>query len=280
MREMAFKTTTTFFTLVLPIVYFSKPDQRHITLCGLALAGLAVYLCILYLAGAENFYRTQSVFYNGSHWFVSHGVEKYFDGLSGTLIDKNNTAALMVAGYAGSLIYRKQLFAALFFLAILITQSKAGLIASLVCTAYFIHPRLIFAFIPFAPLLLLSESFVSRFPIWSTTWEIIKDNPWGTGLGTFAAVYQTHRTEDSTAGVFAHNDLLQFAAELGWLAPLIFIGLIITAWRAKPQSRIVILGIFLMAMVEFQFYVPAVSMIFALAIGQHLECLTHARGQK
>lgn len=268
LRELAFKTVTTFFTLALPIVYFSKPNFNHVKLCGLALSALALFICFQWIIGAQNIYRSETFIYDGSQWVKSTSPPTVFEGLSGTLVDKNNTAALMVAGFLASLSLNKKYLSALFFLALLATQSKAGLIASLVCVSYLIHPRLMLAFIPLAPLLLLSESFTSRFPIWLTTWDIIKSHPWGTGLGTFAAVYQTHRTETDTAGIFAHNDLLQFATELGWVAPIIFIGLLISAWRANDKtSRAVILGLFLMSMVEFQFYVPSIAMIFALAIG-------------
>ena len=60
--------------------------------------------------------------------------------------------------------------------------------------------------------------------LWGSTWAIIGDHFWtGTGIGTFFLYYPQYRGADyTTAGFMAHNDPLQFWAEMGILAPLLF----------------------------------------------------------
>lgn len=74
------------------------------------------------------------------------------------------------------------------------------------------------------------QSLVSQRPaIWLSTLEIFKDHFWtGTGKGTFFLYYPEYRDGDvATAGIMAHNDPLQFAAEMGVFAPLVFYALLI-----------------------------------------------------
>ncbi len=64
------------------------------------------------------------------------------------------------------------------------------------------------------------NSLQARFEIWASTLQMFFDKPLlGHGFGSFAAVYPEYRTEISTVGTFAHNDLLQIFAETG-----IFVG--------------------------------------------------------
>ncbi len=66
--------------------------------------------------------------------------------------------------------------------------------------------------------------YAERLQIWSATLDMIKDHLWtGTGIGTFFLYYPAYRPlEDSTAGFMAHNDVLQFWAEMGIVAPILF----------------------------------------------------------
>ena len=63
-----------------------------------------------------------------------------------------------------------------------------------------------------------------RDAIWASTWQMIQDHFWtGTGPGTFFLYYPAYRGADfQTAGHAAHNDPLQFWAEMGAFAPLLF----------------------------------------------------------
>lgn len=77
----------------------------------------------------------------------------------------------------------------------------------------------------------------SRPEIWASTWAIIQDHFWtGTGIGTFFLYYPEYRGDDFiTAGLMVHNDPLQFWAEMGVFAPVLFYLFIVLAcvrmWR-------------------------------------------------
>lgn len=127
----------------------------------------------------------------------------------------------------------------------------------------------------------LAGSISGKFPllwnrpeVWASTWEIVKDHFWtGTGIGTFFQVYPGYRGNDAgTAGHMAHNDVLQFWAEMGVAAPLIFISLMgaaivktVKIMRVIPPAddrRIMIAAVFcalgamvLHTQISFHFYV-------------------------
>lgn len=77
-----------------------------------------------------------------------------------------------------------------------------------------------------------------RFRIWRDTWTLIQDHPWtGIGLGSFQEVfrvYQTHLPEFSFAR-HAHNDYLQWIAELGWPLGLAGIALLWGFWLRNAR---------------------------------------------
>lgn len=64
----------------------------------------------------------------------------------------------------------------------------------------------------------------SRADIWAGTWEIIKVHPWlGAGVGTFPHFYAQHQAlTEGSAGIVAHNDPLQFWAEMGIASFILF----------------------------------------------------------
>jgi O-antigen ligase len=81
---------------------------------------------------------------------------------------------------------------------------------------YFIHEKAI-----------LSEL---RPYFWKDTLVLIKDFPvWGTGLGTYAEIFQKYRTFDEAWGFlrYAHNDYLQFIAETGAFGGVFLIGFLL-----------------------------------------------------
>lgn len=68
----------------------------------------------------------------------------------------------------------------------------------------------------------------SRFMMWKSAALIFADHPFlGTGIGTFFLYYPEFRNPwDDSAGYMAHNDLIQFATEMGFLAPLLALGIV------------------------------------------------------
>ena len=121
----------------------------------------------------------------------------------------------------------------------------------------------------------------SRPEIWAATGRMIQDHFWaGTGIGTFFLYYQGYRGADfGSSGLMAHNEPLQFWAEMGVFAPFLFYGFIVAGfvrtWRAlkKPEAgdplRVAILAPFcglgamvVHAHITFHFHVP-VLLVFA-----------------
>ncbi|MCB9990585.1 MAG: O-antigen ligase family protein [Rhodospirillales bacterium] len=152
---------------------------------------------------------------------------------------------------------------ALFYMALIVTQSRGGFLACAIAT---------FIFVPFASLRVkgafpwkrilflaavavllpylaniyrggaLEENLVGetlknvrsaedRFYLWQSTLQMIKEHPLlGTGLASFFFYYPQYRNPlDRSDGFFAHMDPLQFWAEMGIWAPIFFYGVLIAA---------------------------------------------------
>ncbi len=117
--------------------------------------------------------------------------------------------------------------------------------------------------------------FCDRFPIWEGSWPLLWPRWWGgLGLGSFGYYYQKVRVEQYTAGYFAHNDILQLAIEMGIPGAMVFCALILTVAYKTTSVNILpacaLLAVFLQAMVEFQFYVPPISILCGLALACHI----------
>jgi O-antigen ligase len=123
---------------------------------------------------------------------------------------------------------------------------------------------------------------------WANTVEIIRDFPlFGTGLGTFASAYGAYEKTSSTELrlVHAHNDYLEYAAELGLAGGVLLAAIVIylavaayLGWRARrnAQARALALGglvslsgMGLHAVTDFNLHVPANMALFAVVL-----CLT------
>ena len=126
----------------------------------------------------------------------------------------------------------------------------------------------------------------ARFMMWNSTIKIALDYPLiGTGWGTFASYYPAYRSplENTTSGVVAHNDYLQFAAEGGFIAMLLFMGVMIgillqlrknmkrTANEASFESTALLLGvlaIFIHAAVNFIFVFAFMNILAGLYLAK------------
>jgi len=122
--------------------------------------------------------------------------------------------------------------------------------------------------------------------IWRSTWEIIKDHLWtGTGIGTFFLYYNEYRGVDyHSAGRMAHSDPLQFWAEMGVFAPVLFyifiafaVALTAKALRKVPRDdvrRVQIVAPFcalgalvLHTHITFHFHVISILMVMGIVTG-------------
>ena len=139
----------------------------------------------------------------------------------------------------------------------------------------------------------------ARPAIWASAWQIFQDH-WlvGTGIGTFFLYYpEVRSTADGvTAGLMAHSDPLQFAVEMGVLAPLIFYALIGFAIVRTVQAlkniadddarRVMILAPFCAfgalvfhAHITFHFHVLSILMAAGILLGFWFVQTAHALGQ-
>jgi O-antigen ligase len=125
----------------------------------------------------------------------------------------------------------------------------------------------------------------SRLPIWFGAAELIRGHPLGgTGLGTFPTAYTPFQTTFLTQFVnHAHNDYLELASDLGIpIAAVLFLsilGVIAHALRRflRSGSRLEryvslacggsIVAILLHSLTDFNLYIPANALIFAVILG-------------
>jgi O-antigen ligase len=125
----------------------------------------------------------------------------------------------------------------------------------------------------------------SRLSIWRDALPLLKEHPWlGTGFGTFPIAYTGGQT--AFLGQFvnhAHNDYLEFAADLGIPAALILFGSILFILARAIRSfltgerdfeRIVALGcvgsvvaILLHSFTDFNLFIPANALLFSAILG-------------
>ena len=122
-----------------------------------------------------------------------------------------------------------------------------------------------------------------RAEIYAQTLMAIREAPIrGTGLGTFEAVYRSHRTAAIRPGVLmAHNDYLELVLELGIpAAALLFFSIALLAggcargvWRRQRNFEFSAVGtaacilVGAHSLVDFSLQIPAVAVTFSLVLG-------------
>ncbi|RLE04103.1 MAG: hypothetical protein DRJ11_02100 [Candidatus Aminicenantes bacterium] len=123
-----------------------------------------------------------------------------------------------------------------------------------------------------------------RFQYWTTLTQMVRDFPlWGSGLGTFAAVYPAYES-GKTYGLLlhAHNDYLEFLLEIGLLGMILLLGGIIyvliktyLSWAKRRNFKIKILtlagmtsvlGMAIHSLTDFNLHIPANTLVFSIII--------------
>lgn len=127
----------------------------------------------------------------------------------------------------------------------------------------------------------------SRPAIWAAALEVFRAHIWsGTGVGTFFLYYPEVRSagDPSTAGLMVHSDPLQFAVEMGVMAPLLFYGFILAAvWMSVralkklplDDARLVcilapfcaLMALIIHAHITFHFQVLSILMVAGVLLG-------------
>jgi len=120
--------------------------------------------------------------------------------------------------------------------------------------------------------------------VWGKTIEMIGDFPvFGSGLGTFGAVYPVY--EASSRFVFwehAHNDYLEYTAELGLIGTVLLLGgilwLLMNAFRVWKERRhpqvkglalggiAALVGILIHSITDFNLHIPANMVLFSVIL--------------
>ena len=134
----------------------------------------------------------------------------------------------------------------------------------------------------------------ARLQLWESAARITMEHPvFGTGWGTFAASYPAYRDskENTTAGLYAHNDYIQLASEGGIpaliLLSVIFAGLLLQLKRSLTlmqdpgalESTGLLLGVlalFIHAGVNFIFYFAFMNILAGLLAARAVQLINPA----
>jgi O-antigen ligase len=132
-----------------------------------------------------------------------------------------------------------------------------------------------------------------RFSIWLSSIKMLETAPWsGIGVGVYGWIYPQYRAfADSSAGHFAHNDLLQIWVEAGiggFLVALAAIGVFYwTVWRAlgssdqtwKKQELVVLTGglsaLLFHSMLTFNAYVFSILILVGILLARVQILVSH-----
>lgn len=228
--------------------------------------------------------------------------------VSWPLLDPNNSAAIMNTAFIPCVWQcmkeRKSFtetsrlwpFAALLFgAALLFTGSLSGLAAAAICCfflAWYRFGHAIFFITVFSLLLAGSAAFIydpaviadsasrlaGRYTTWQAAYQLLWYHPFrGVGIGQYYHYWVQISPHTYGSNIFAHNDLMQFAIELGFPVTFVFIGLLVNTFRRATKETapaIAVMGsVLLQSMTEFQFYLPAVGILFGAALAYHISKL-------
>ncbi len=127
------------------------------------------------------------------------------------------------------------------------------------------------------------SDFATRAEIYSQTLTAIRERPLlGTGLGSFEAVYRSHRTAEIRPGArMAHNDYLELALELGIPAAALLVSSVLILavgcargiWARRRDYEFPAAGVAVCilvgahSLVDFSLQIPAVAAAFSLVLG-------------
>jgi len=112
----------------------------------------------------------------------------------------------------------------------------------------------------------------TRVEIWRETLHLIQAYPWtGSGAGTYESAFYRYKTVAPMNTVdYAHNDYLQWLAELGgvgfgiWLAAAAGV---VRAARRHPAALGALAAMALHSVVDFNLYIPANALAVAWMAG-------------
>lgn len=133
---------------------------------------------------------------------------------------------------------------------------------------------------------------------WGTTLRIFSNYPiFGLGLGTFPSLYPDIMRDENPVRIYhAHNDFIEYLAELGVLGfiflvggILSLIGISIIRWRQsrQPEARALTLGcfvslscIFIHSITDFNLHIPGNMLLFSVVISLTIVTAFYKRDKK
>ena len=123
-------------------------------------------------------------------------------------------------------------------------------------------------------------SFKVRLNYWKACPDMAKDFPFGSGIGTFGSIYPKYKVPQAREVQLAHNSFLQLWTEIGLLGILSFLLVWVMFFRDWRKTfriayvKVLSIGIYvgcgaflIHSLVDFDFYVPGISMNVWLFIG-------------
>ena len=122
-----------------------------------------------------------------------------------------------------------------------------------------------------------SGSFKVRLNYWKACPGMVRDFPFGSGIGTFGSIYPKYKVPQAREVQLAHNNFLQLWTEIGTLGILSFLlvwVMVFRGWKRTFRTAYVTIGMYMGCgaflihnLVDFDFYVPGISMNIWLFIG-------------
>ena len=255
--------------LIAPVIYFlamAREDRNeilrtHIIACGAVLLGLALMACY------------QSISTDNVHW---------------PFHNRNNLSAILNMGLVvavGLALKDRRLWWIVipFVVAQLGTGSKGGLLSAFIACLILTYRK---SFAYYATLgamlctvlILASGGFFesvastmdARVDLWLSTINMIVDHPMGVGLGIWNIYYPQYTDTIIGTGMFAHCDPLQFAAEMGIGAMILFYILCGVATARTTQASLIpfcaILAVVLHTHISFHLYHPAIMILLSICL--------------
>ncbi len=131
----------------------------------------------------------------------------------------------------------------------------------------------------------LAQRGEGRLALWKDTLKLIRERPWtGSGLGSFAVAFTSIQSHELAYSVdHAHNDYLEFSAELGIpAAAFLFLGFLAIAARTLRASRLApssrtralalgtlagIIALLVHGFADFNLHIPANALVFSVLLG-------------
>jgi O-antigen ligase len=162
-----------------------------------------------------------------------------------------------------------------------LSQSRTAMVAGAICVLAYVAPRARWkSFLAIPPLILMVYAIApykwqvtpdggGRISLWLDTLNGITF--FGHGIGSFYSAFIATATHIDTFHYqpdTAHNDLLQFAFELGIPATFLAVALLLVLWKVAGETeRIILLAFAIIGLLAFPLYNPATAAVFALVAG-------------